>query len=122
MKEKAIWVKCSGEAHSPGVAGLIDHCGVCMPYWEYFPVCNFCYKRLTEKGFCHRCRKYCEVKMKRSKKQALEMFEIADEWDEKGKHFVVWRCCSCGGEETIEGGSAPKRCLHCVEETVVDGG
>jgi hypothetical protein len=32
----AHWVKCSGEAHQPGVD--VDHCGVCMPYWESYPV------------------------------------------------------------------------------------
>ena len=32
--ESVIWVKCNGEAHLPEVAGNIDHCGICMPFWD----------------------------------------------------------------------------------------
>jgi len=60
--DNAIWVKCNGEAHSPAVAGNIDHCMICMPYWEHYPVCPKCKVRVTEKGFCHNCRNYCNVK------------------------------------------------------------
>jgi hypothetical protein len=57
MRE-AIWVKCNGEAHQPSAGGMIDHCMICMPYWGSFPICPDCNQKLTEKGYCRKCRHY----------------------------------------------------------------
>lgn len=42
---ECLWVKCIGEAH---LNFNIDHCGVCMPWWEWYPVCPTCGNRLKE--------------------------------------------------------------------------
>ena len=51
----AVWIKCIGEAHSPVVAGHIDHCPICMPFWDRYPVCPECKYKLTDKGYCRQC-------------------------------------------------------------------
>lgn len=59
----ALWVKCVGEAHSNP---LIDHCSICMPWWEEYPVCPDCGRKLhltrsareSRKFFCTACRHY----------------------------------------------------------------
>jgi len=62
--QKAIIAKCSGEAHSSDVAGQKDHCWICMPYWETYPVCPKCKskpKKTNKKGFgyyCKKCKEY----------------------------------------------------------------
>jgi len=61
MEQEAIWIKCNGEAHSPAVAGRIDHCGICMPWWEQYPICPDCKKRLPSNGLCKDCRKSYKV-------------------------------------------------------------
>lgn len=59
MKPKAIWVKCSGEAHSNA---YIDHCSICMPWWSEYPTCPRCKSRLSSsKGFCRKCQKYADI-------------------------------------------------------------
>jgi predicted amidophosphoribosyltransferase len=58
-KDNAIWVKCKGEAHNPAVAGNIDHCGICMPEWAYYPTCPKCTLKLkSDTGYCRNCKKY----------------------------------------------------------------
>ena len=47
-KPECLWVKCIGEAHSRAVAGNMDHCAVCLPWWEWYPVCPTCGRRLKE--------------------------------------------------------------------------
>ena len=59
--EDALWIECSGEAHSPAVAGNIDHCMVYMPWWEHYPICPDCKKRLQSNGRCKECRKTFKV-------------------------------------------------------------
>lgn len=92
MKD-AYWVKCNGEAHDPQVAGRIDHCMVCLPWWESFPICPLCGAKLqprpvsrkTGKGrfFCRACKKYCEE----GKRDNLFV------WDYKAQ---VYHCPSTG--------------------------
>jgi len=58
-RRTAIWVKCTGEAHSNP---FIDHCGVCMPHWGEFPTCPYCKSsRIKEwpsgRGKCKQCGK-----------------------------------------------------------------
>jgi hypothetical protein len=60
--DKAEWKECNGEAHSPEVAGNIDHCGICMPYWGSYPICPIHKTRLTDKGLCKTCNKHYEVR------------------------------------------------------------
>lgn len=55
----AVWVKCNGEAHKNP---FIDHCMVCMPFWENYPLCPDCKLRLTDKGFCRGCHHYFILK------------------------------------------------------------
>lgn len=61
---EAIWVECTGEAHSNP---YIDNCMSCIPFWHYFPTCPNCkeeargveYPRmLTDKGYCKGCRNH----------------------------------------------------------------
>jgi hypothetical protein len=40
---ECVWVKCHGEAHSNF---NIDHCGICMPYWLWYPTCPLCGRKL----------------------------------------------------------------------------
>jgi len=42
---ECVWVKCHGEAHSNF---NIDHCGVCMPYWLWYPTCPVCGRKLKD--------------------------------------------------------------------------
>lgn len=53
-----IKLMCSGEAHSNL---LIDHCGVCSPWWEEYPVCPGCKTKLSKHGskgglICNHCQ------------------------------------------------------------------
>jgi hypothetical protein len=59
MKTQAVWVICTGEAHSNP---YIDNCGVCMPYWGRYPMCPACNKKLKDTGYCYGCRKHYEMK------------------------------------------------------------
>jgi hypothetical protein len=59
MKPEPIWVKCKGEAHSNP---YIDNCGVCMPYWETYPICPKCRYKLTGTGKCTGCGKFYNIK------------------------------------------------------------
>jgi predicted amidophosphoribosyltransferase len=62
MKPKAVWVKCPGEAHTPEVHGGMDHCSICMPWWDEYPTCPNCGHRLSSsKGYCRTCQKYCDI-------------------------------------------------------------
>lgn len=55
-KQKAIWITCTGEAHSNP---YIDNCGVCMPYWGNFPTCPNDGTKLRQRtGYCPTCKKY----------------------------------------------------------------
>lgn len=63
MLQKAAWIKCEGEAHSNP---MIDHCGICMPYWAEFPVCPSCGEKLRRtksgiKGKCDLCKKFYSI-------------------------------------------------------------
>jgi predicted amidophosphoribosyltransferase len=60
MKAKAVWKQCKGSAHSKG--DLSDHCFECMPYWEKYPTCPKCGKKLNQSGYCKKCRKYHDIK------------------------------------------------------------
>jgi rRNA maturation protein Nop10 len=42
---ECVWVKCTGEAHSNF---NIDHCGICMPYWLWYPTCPWCGRKLKD--------------------------------------------------------------------------
>jgi hypothetical protein len=53
--KKATWIECKGEAHGNP---YIDNCMICMPWWENYPICTKCKRKLTEKGFCRDCRKH----------------------------------------------------------------
>lgn len=35
----ALWIDCEGDAHSNP---HIDHCTVCLPFWEHYPACPAC--------------------------------------------------------------------------------
>lgn len=39
------WKSCPGAAHSNP---YIDNCAICMPYWETYPVCPRCGRKLRE--------------------------------------------------------------------------
>ena len=59
MKQKAKWVKCTGEAHSNP---YIDNCMVCLPYWGEYATCPDCGRKLNhDTGFCKDCRKYYDM-------------------------------------------------------------
>lgn len=59
MKQKIIWTKCKGEAHTNP---YIDNCLICMPYWEKYPSCPYCKGvDITEKGKCRNCKKYSNM-------------------------------------------------------------
>lgn len=63
-KSVAIWVKCTGEAHSNP---YIDHCGVCMPHWGEYPKCPYCTStRIKEwpsgRGKCKQCGKIMKMR------------------------------------------------------------
>ena len=60
MKPKAIKIHCNGEAHNPIVAGCIDNCGVCMPFWEWYPICPKHKRKLKTSGYCKECGGYYE--------------------------------------------------------------
>lgn len=57
-KVKAEWKKCCGEAHTNP---YIDNCMVCMPYWEFYPICPIHKYKLRDKGWCKECRKHYKV-------------------------------------------------------------
>lgn len=61
---EAIWIKCTGEAHLPEVAGCIDNCGICAPFWEHYPICPIDGARLTDKGYCKLCRNHFNINNK----------------------------------------------------------
>jgi hypothetical protein len=42
----AVWVKCSGQAHTPEVGGMQDDCRVCVPHWGEYPTCPDCGRKL----------------------------------------------------------------------------
>jgi hypothetical protein len=50
----ARWVECAGEAHKPG-NGMIDNCGVCIPFWQKYPVCKIDGAKLKLKETCLKC-------------------------------------------------------------------
>jgi len=57
---KIIWIKCNGEAHSNP---WIDHCMVCLPYWEDIPTCSSCggkleINRQKRTAWCKQCKKH----------------------------------------------------------------
>lgn len=62
ITRKVIMVKCTGEAHSPEVAGHIDHCLSCAPYWEEYPICPRCESKVKQSKhgkysfYCRRCK------------------------------------------------------------------
>ena len=58
MKPKAEIVKCNGEAHNPAVAGCIDNCMICMPFWEWYPICPTHRIKLKHSGYCKKCKRY----------------------------------------------------------------
>jgi hypothetical protein len=58
MKDKAIIKKCDGEAHGNP---YIDNCGICMPFWEYYPLCPKDHAKLNETGYCPLCKKFYDV-------------------------------------------------------------
>lgn len=62
---KLIWKTCTGEAHNPAVAGNIDHCMICMPWWERYPVCAECGCKPRETARYYICPK-CKCKVLRS--------------------------------------------------------
>lgn len=60
MKPNAIWVECPGATNEGRFAhSMRDGCCSCAPYWEEFPTCSFCNKKIVaDSGFCKVCRKY----------------------------------------------------------------
>lgn len=50
-------VKCIGEAHSNP---YIDHCMICMPYWENYVVCIQCGYKVVPTSFGYSCR-HCKI-------------------------------------------------------------
>jgi hypothetical protein len=46
------WERCSGEAHTNP---YIDHCQLCMPYWEDIPTCPDDHRKLADKGNYFQC-------------------------------------------------------------------
>lgn len=42
---------CTGEAHDPKVAGNMDHCMVCIPWWEEIPHCSQCSNNIRLKPY-----------------------------------------------------------------------
>ena len=78
-KKTVIWVKCSGEAHDPKVAGGIDHCWECAPYWEIYPVCPTCHrmtKHSTRGYYCKKCKKHLESTNVPAKEEQKTFFEL----------------------------------------------
>lgn len=61
MKPLAIWIKCNGEAHTNP---FIDNCGICMPYWEEYPTCPMCNRKIinSRTGWCKTCKKYIDMR------------------------------------------------------------
>lgn len=39
------WKRCSGEAHTNP---YIDHCMICFPWWDAYPYCTGCRRKLRE--------------------------------------------------------------------------
>lgn len=59
--KKAIYVQCTGEAHSNL---YIDNCASCMPYWERYPTCPDDGTKLLESGYCRKCKRRFELTKK----------------------------------------------------------
>lgn len=53
----AVWKTCNGDAHKQEVGGMMDHCMVCLPYWEIIPTCPADGAKLRDTGYCTVCRK-----------------------------------------------------------------
>lgn len=47
-----VWWTCNGDAHKNP---FIDHCMVCLPYWEQVPTCHICGGKLTSGISYYRC-------------------------------------------------------------------
>lgn len=73
--EKAIWVKCKGEAHDNP---LIDNCVMCAPFWEEYPVCPANHAnpvKLNEKGYCWVCARHFDISEKMLPINHLRLFD-----------------------------------------------
>lgn len=76
--EKAIWVKCKGEAHGNP---YIDNCWFCAPFWEEYPICPANHAnpvKLTEKGYCWVCARHFDISEKHFPINRLRLFEGAE--------------------------------------------
>lgn len=53
----ATMVVCPGVTND-GIAGhsMRDQCHSCAPFWEQYPICPDCKKKLTSKLYCQTCR------------------------------------------------------------------
>lgn len=56
-----MWKRCTGQAHSGEYDQ--DHCMVCLPHWEIYPVCVTpgCNGRKLGHSQCLTCKKYYDL-------------------------------------------------------------
>jgi hypothetical protein len=108
---KVKWKRCNGDAHQNP---MIDHCGICIPYWEVYPTCPLCHKKVstTKRSpfafYCGSCRKflldnkdqmmdiYGSVYKSKPMKQDNEI-EVTDHWN----YRVVKMMCKSGLEYSV---------------------
>lgn len=59
MKPKAKMLPCPGVVND-GLFGhsMRDNCSSCAPYWEQYPACPICDRKLARSMYCGNCRKY----------------------------------------------------------------
>lgn len=58
-KQQAVMVVCPGVVND-GIAGhmMRDTCSSCAPFWEQYPTCPSCQRKLTTKLYCKECKKH----------------------------------------------------------------
>ena len=62
--QKAIWKVCPGVVNDGLYAhSMRDHCTSCAPFWEKYPICQHCEKKLRKGGKtkCKNCAKFVMV-------------------------------------------------------------
>lgn len=54
------WVRCEHEG-----GPYTDHCSKCAPWWEQYPICSLCKRKLSKssdrRGYCKKDRVYFDL-------------------------------------------------------------
>lgn len=60
IKLKAFWHVCPGLLNDGKFNhSMRDNCTSCAPFWEQYPVCPVCDKRLNSELYCKHCKIHC---------------------------------------------------------------